>query len=303
MKVLKEIGLIAVPIEELHIIPELKFHNSYRTKDERQLLKDQIKMEGVVRDPLAIWNFEKKKILVDGFTREEICSELNQEARDSSLPKPFSTLRCHVLEFESMDEVKYWITLNQNSRRNLTDVQRTFQMGQLYNSLQDKQKVLAYLSARGEAEQAKEAILKNENVRSVLLSKHFNVNEKTVRRAADFASGIDRIRKENETIASAILRGEKIDEVEFNQKVVMELGRLETKEFKALKWKDAPGLLGALKAERTKAVVEKPKSESRKVKDAVEEFLSSPTAATLQAAQLAMNEYLASSGSRAMKVA
>jgi negative regulator of replication initiation len=302
MKVLKDIGILAVFIEQFHIIEELKFHNSYRSKEDRQLLKDQIRLEGVVRDPLVFWNFENKKVLVDGFTRLDICNELNQEAKDAKLPIPFPSLKCHLMEFESLDEVKYWITLNQNSRRNLTDVQRTFQMGHLYNSLLSKEKVLAYLSARGEASGSNDSIVKDENVRSVLLSKHFNVNERTVRRAADYAQGIDRIRKEDENMATAILRGEKVDDVEFNQKVVMEIGKLESKDFKSLKWKDASDLIEAIKGDKSKPV-EKEKTPSQKVKDAVQEFLSSPTQENLQFAQSVMKDYLTKVVKQPLKVA
>ena len=233
-----------------------------------------------------------------------ICLELNLEAKASKLPIPFPSVKCYVIEFESMDEAKYWITLNQNSRRNLTDVQRTFQMGQLYNSLQTKEKVVAYLSARGDSDKvSNEQLVKDQGWRSVLLSKHFNVNEKTVRRAADYALGIDRIRQSNETIATAILRGEKVDQIDFSQKVVMEIGQLEPKEFRALKWKDAPTLVGALKGEKGKASPAKEKSASQAVKDAVGEFLTSPSADNLERAHKLMKDYLAKSGSGSLKVA
>ena len=305
MKVIKDVGQVSVPINQIHIIDELKFYNAYRSREERQLLTDQIRLEGIIRDAIVIWKFEGKNVCVEGFTRHEIALELNEEARAKELPIPFPSLKAHVMEFESMDEAKFWITINQNSRRNLTDVQRTFQMGQLYNSLSTKSQVVAYLKARGEAPGAAddEKIAKDENVRSVLLSGHFNVNEKTVRRAAVYASGIERIRQGNGEIATRILRGEKVDNIDFNQKVVMAIGSMEPKEFRQLKWKDAASLTSAMKVNRSEEVQEKTITDSKKVKLALDEFLSSPTPESLKAVEKLMKEYLTKAEARPMRVA
>ena len=71
MKIIKEVGQISVPVDNMHIDAELKSHNQYRDKEEQQLLKNQIRHEGIIRDPFVIWKFNGKNYVIDGFTRHE----------------------------------------------------------------------------------------------------------------------------------------------------------------------------------------------------------------------------------------
>ena len=92
------------------IDPEFKSIFS-KTKEQYEDLKETIRKDGKVRDPLAVW--DEENILVDGHGRDQICDELDFE------PPPIVRM-----SFESRDDAKMWILNNQFVRRNLNTFQR-----------------------------------------------------------------------------------------------------------------------------------------------------------------------------------
>lgn len=85
-----------------------------RSTADFQLLETQIINEGC-RDALVLWN----DILIDGHNRYAICQKHNI---------PFKT---EQMEFDNMEDCLIWIDVNQLSRRNLTDEQRTILYGRI----------------------------------------------------------------------------------------------------------------------------------------------------------------------------
>ena len=82
-----------------------------KTPEEYEDLKNAIRSEGKVREPLVVW--DEKNILLDGHHRHDICKELG------ILP-PIDRI-----SFASRDEAKAWVVRNQlKYRRNLNSFQR-----------------------------------------------------------------------------------------------------------------------------------------------------------------------------------
>lgn len=91
----------------MQINPRFKTMIPPLTAEEREMLKESIKNEGV-RDTLIVWG----DTLIDGHNRYEICQELGV---------PFET---RPIDFADEEEAETWILRNQLSRRNLSDVER-----------------------------------------------------------------------------------------------------------------------------------------------------------------------------------
>ena len=101
---------------ELKIIDEIKNLIPPLSKEEYGLLKQSIIKEGV-RDPIVVWS----DMIVDGHNRYTICKKHNI---------PFKIVD---KDFECLDEIKIWVIENQLGRRNLTDEQKSYFIGKLYN--------------------------------------------------------------------------------------------------------------------------------------------------------------------------
>lgn len=98
---MKEVKPMRIKKEYKTLIPPL-------SPEEYQYLEENILKDGV-REPLVVWG----DILIDGHNRYEICQ------------KHGITYKTVNKDFESDEEAKRWIILNQFGRRNLTKFQRS----------------------------------------------------------------------------------------------------------------------------------------------------------------------------------
>lgn len=174
---------------------ELEHENYSRTDAELEVLDNQIVSDEGIRDPFTLWpaeiNGKRGLWCVDGFSRLRI-----------SLKRSFMTVPYVIREFESLEHAKIWIRLNQDSRRNLTDFQRSYYMGRLYNDMVSKPSVLrAYCVQRGielvEKERASE-----------ILGSVYGVSEKTIRRASKMAKGLDKVNVIDQALGRGLLSAE-----------------------------------------------------------------------------------------------
>ena len=108
-----------VEVPEYIIDPE--FQNVFSAKEAEQYeeLKEAIRREGKIRDPLVVW--DETTILVDGHRRHRIYKELREELGDKFRIEPPKIIR---MSFANRDEAKMWMIHNQIMRRNLTTFQR-----------------------------------------------------------------------------------------------------------------------------------------------------------------------------------
>lgn len=102
--------------KHLKINPEFQKLISDLTNEEYKLLQENIEKEGC-RDKIVTWN----DTIIDGHNRYKICSKLNLK------------FTVEEKDFSSQDEAITWIINNQLGRRNLTDTQKTYLIGEKYN--------------------------------------------------------------------------------------------------------------------------------------------------------------------------
>lgn len=241
MRVLVDIGIIQIPVSSITVLAEIERYNIYRSDEELEKLRMQIMSEGEIRDPLVIWKRGSENVLVDGFSRLRI-------ARDAG----WSMVKVYMTEFRDMEEVRLWITLNQNARRNLTEEQQAYQMGRMYNELKQMKDVRAYLGlfGLGVLEDNRDV----ESVRSEVIGRHFRVNEKTVRRNAMYARGIDRIRERRSDEADRILRKELVNGVMISRGDIQKIGQLEDREYSRIKWASVVDIVNQLRGGKRDSV-------------------------------------------------
>ncbi|MEM1135312.1 MAG: ParB N-terminal domain-containing protein [Bacteroidota bacterium] len=173
--------------QEIKILPELKNLIPPLKQEEYELLTESIKKNGC-RDALLVWEKGAEYILIDGHNRHEICSKHNLR---------FSI---KLLHFADLDEVKSYMIDNQLSRRNLTTEQASYLRGMKYNREKVEKGKYDRSSHKGQN-------VPYENVTSERLAEEYKVSEKTIKRDALYAAGLEKIGKLNPTIKQEILAG------------------------------------------------------------------------------------------------
>jgi hypothetical protein len=208
----------------LTILPELQALIPPLLPDELQQLENNIRRDGC-REALLVWettqhvlnsdnNNTPLYILIDGHNRYAICQRNSIDFRVSLRP------------FENLDEVRTFMIDNQLGRRNLTPEQTAYLRG------------LRYQQEKGERGQYNRENHKGQNVlyapdepvgqpfanaqpkRSTAqrLANQYNVNEKTIKRDAEFAAGIDKLVSQ---LKADVLSGK----VTVKKSLIQELGK------------------------------------------------------------------------------
>ncbi len=161
--------------KEFIILDELKDFISPLSKEESEGLEQDIIKDGI-SDPLIIWettpevvglkNSKAKTVyvLIDGHNRYRISQKYNID------------FRIILRSYDDIQEVKDSMLNKQLNRRNLTLEQISYYRGLKYNNVIKSQ----------------EGSPKIINV-AFNLAKEFKVNEKTIRRDAEFAKGLDKL--------------------------------------------------------------------------------------------------------------
>lgn len=170
--------------ENITIFPELRDLIEPLTEDEYKQLEENIIEEGC-RDPLVLWKYEDQYALIDGHNRYSICSRHDID------------FKIAVMDFEDMLGVKNWMINNQLGRRNLTPSQQSFLRGTRYN----------LEKAQGKRTDLSEEESDSKKSTAQRIAEEHNVDEKTIRRDAKFAEGIDIIKEQNPDLAQNILSG------------------------------------------------------------------------------------------------
>lgn len=164
--------------KEFIIIDELRDFISPLSKEESEGLEQDILKDGI-SDPLIIWETTPEAvgltkpdtktvyILVDGHNRYRISQKYNLD------------FRIILRNYTDMQEVKDSMLNKQLNRRNLTPEQISYYRGLKYNNVVKSQ----------------EGQPKTVNV-AFNLAEEFKVNEKTIRRDAEFAKGLNKLNPE-----------------------------------------------------------------------------------------------------------
>lgn len=160
---------------EFIIIDELRDFISPLSKEESEGLEQDILQDGI-SDPLIIWETTPEEVglnkpntkivyvLVDGHNRYRISQKYKLD------------FRIILRNYTDIQDVKDSMLNKQLNRRNLTTEQISYYRGLKYNNVVKRQ----------------EGLPKTVNV-AFNLAEEFNVNEKTIRRDAEFAKGLSKL--------------------------------------------------------------------------------------------------------------
>jgi hypothetical protein len=199
--------------KEFIIMDELRDFISPLSKEELEGLEQDIIKDGI-SDPLIIWetttevaglkNAETKTVyvLVDGHNRYRISQKYNLD------------FRIILRNYKDVQEVKDSMLNKQLNRRNLTLEQISYYRGLKYNSVIKSQ----------------EGLPKTVNV-AFNLAKEFKVNEKTIRRDAEFAKGLNKLSPE---LRQDVLAGK----TKVNKSDIVNLAKVNTGETKSVSSSD-----------------------------------------------------------------
>ena len=151
------------------------------TREEYEQLEANILTDGCVINPLIIWN----GVIVDGHNRYRILQD-----------HPDIPYQVHEKEFSDRYEVIAWICKNQLGRRNLTPAQRKYLIGKQYEAEKARLgKEPGVSQSRGEngrfTVSGQNVPPRSADRTSERIAREIGTNERFVRRAEEFAKGID----------------------------------------------------------------------------------------------------------------
>ena len=150
------------------------------TKEEFEQLEANIMADGVVINPLIVWN----GVIVDGHNRYRILQM-----------HPEIPYQIHEKEFTDRFEVIAWICKNQLGRRNLTPAQRKYLIGKQYEAEKAMQGGSTFRERDSETgkftSSAQNEHLRSSEKTSARIAGEIGKSQSYVRRAEEFAKGLD----------------------------------------------------------------------------------------------------------------
>lgn len=176
----------------LKVEPEFEGKIPPLTEAEFQQLRENILEAGEVYEPIRVWN----GTVVDGHNRLKVIRE-NPEVRWSAKDMEFAD------KWAAFD----WMYRNQLGRRNLTDEQRTYMIGKMYEARKHSHGNHAERGEDGKYLSRQNGDLGSGKT-SVAIAKELGVGQKTVERAEKFAKGIDALKQVSPGAADKILKGQ-----------------------------------------------------------------------------------------------
>lgn len=182
---------------DIRIDPEFENKIPPLTEEEFKHLEELILEDGRVKQSIVTWN----GVIVDGHHRWKIIQK-----------HPEIPYEIEEKQFADKWAAFDWMYKNQLGRRNLTEEQKTYLIGKMYESRKHAHGgQLGNLNASKRSGQNDQFVLRKEQRAGTAgeIGKEFGLKEKSVRRAEQFAKGIDAIREESPDLAMSILTGEK----------------------------------------------------------------------------------------------
>lgn len=168
---------------ELTIDPEFAALCGKLSAEELNLLESGIERDGCL-EPIILWA-NNGDTIIDGHHRYDICTRLG------------ITFKTKSLRFESREEVIEWIACHQLGRRNASDETKSYLRGKRYKAEKKE-------AHRPEGKGGQDVHLKT----AEKLATEYGVDEKTIRRDADFAEAVDKLAENvGPAVKSEILSG------------------------------------------------------------------------------------------------
>ena len=202
--------------EIFQIDPEFENKIPPISEDEFKQLRENILAAGEVYEPLVVWD----GVLVDGHNRWKVIQE-----------HPEVKWRTRKMDFVDKWAAFEWMYKNQLGRRNLTDEQRTYMIGKMYEARKKtsggtgaNQYTTTKMQDAQSGQAAKVATTdKNKHGVSGELAIELNIGRNTVRRAEKFTKGVDALREVSPEAADKVLNGK----TSATKSDVSELGKAE----------------------------------------------------------------------------
>ena len=181
----------------LKIDPEFEGKIPPLTEAEFEQLRENILDAGEVYEPIRVWN----GTVVDGHNRLRVVREnssIKWQTRD--------------MEFADKWAAFDWMYRNQLGRRNLTDEQRTYMIGKMYEARKKSRGGTGANQYNSKVQNAQNGPSANRNDKdkhgvSGEMAVELNIGRNTVRRAEKFAKGVDMLRKLSPESADKVLKG------------------------------------------------------------------------------------------------
>jgi len=184
-------------IIKLTVLDEIKKALFPLREEELAALESSVLAEGI-RDPLVVWPKEGKLILVDGHCRYQLAQKHNL---------PFKVVERN---FASLEEALAWVDQNQLARRNLTDEQRRYLLGRIYERQKKNQVLNLKPFQRGKIYPSEKV---GSHATAKAIAKSAGVSEKTIRSSAKFARALEAVKQISPEAAERILKGEVKDAI------------------------------------------------------------------------------------------
>lgn len=184
-------------MQALKIAPEFRDKIPPLSEAEYTQLKENILADGEVYEPIVTWN----DTIIDGHNRWKIICENWEVLHDK--------YRVKQIEFSDKWEAFEWMYRKQLGRRNLTQEQKTYMIGKMYEAR--KKSVGNTTNARNADGTFKlvqsEPLGSNPKSTAEVIGREVGVAGPTVKRAEHFARGIDALKKESPEAAQKVLKG------------------------------------------------------------------------------------------------
>lgn len=177
-------------MQKLTIAPDFKALCSRPTDEEFRLLEEAIVEEGC-QHAIVVWKCGKQVIIVDGHNRYAICIK-------HRIP-----YKLRFLKVESRQEAWGWAARNQLGRRNSTEEQKAYLRGKLYRQSKLREGRPPEDGKRGQIVHVSEPERTAEKIAA-----ETGVDERTVRRDAEFSEAVDDLAGKSQDLKDAALRGE-----------------------------------------------------------------------------------------------
>lgn len=194
----------------LKIDPEFRDKIPPLTKEEFERLEENIVTDGAVREPLVVWN----GTIVDGHHRWAIIQK-----------HPEIPYTIKEMGFADRWAAISWMCANQLGRRNISDEQKTYLLGKLYEA---RKNTRGGDRRSGEISKDQKGPMKNYHGTRSEVAKEQGVSQKVVLNAAEFAKGLDAAEEVSPGIREKVLSGE----VKAPKSAIAELRNLDDKERK-----------------------------------------------------------------------
>jgi len=168
--------------EKLKIDPEFRDKIPPLTDDEFRQLEENILEAGEVYEPIRVWN----GVIIDGHNQYKVIlahPEIKWTTREMDFPDKWAA-------FE-------WMYKNQLGRRNLTNEQKTYMLGKMYE---------ARTKSKGRKKNWPHNEVNSQRTAGKI-AEELGVGSATVVRAAKFAKGIDALKEISQEAADKVLSG------------------------------------------------------------------------------------------------